>query len=120
MLVALQACRAMRERAAARGVKLLLPQDVVVAQSLDDDHGCCTVPLTVSCCTPDAPCVPVGGYLWIDTSIYVTHVCQIVERYGSCQQRMKHTEHTQHHQAGHVACCVSPYLLLHSSACNSW
>jgi hypothetical protein len=58
-----QACRAMRECAAARGVKLLLPRDIVVARSLDDDHGCCTVPLTVSCCTPEAPCVPNGGLL---------------------------------------------------------
>ncbi|KAF6254118.1 phosphoglycerate kinase [Scenedesmus sp. NREL 46B-D3] len=35
----LEPCRAMRELAAARGVKLLLPQDAVVAHSLDDD--CC-------------------------------------------------------------------------------
>ncbi|WIA38673.1 hypothetical protein OEZ86_001979 [Tetradesmus obliquus] len=58
----LEACRVMRESAAARGVKLLLPRDIVVARSLDDDCGCCTVPLTVSCCTPEAPCVPNGCY----------------------------------------------------------
>ncbi|KAF8068321.1 pgk [Scenedesmus sp. PABB004] len=56
----LQACRDMRGAAAARGVRLLLPRDAVVARSLDDDRGCCTVPLTRGCCSADAPCVPAG------------------------------------------------------------
>jgi hypothetical protein len=60
LLLPQQPCKAMRELAAARGVKLLLPQDAVVAYNLDDDQGCCTVPLTAHCCTPDAPCVPNG------------------------------------------------------------
>jgi hypothetical protein len=72
LLLPLQPCKAMRELAAARGVKLLLPQDAVVAYNLDDDQGCCTVPLTAHCCTPEAPCVPNGepsltifGLYWI-------------------------------------------------------
>eukprot|EP00878_Enallax_costatus_P015074 GHUV01015784.1.p1 GENE.GHUV01015784.1~~GHUV01015784.1.p1 ORF type:complete len:434 (+),score=93.64 GHUV01015784.1:211-1512(+) len=58
----LQPCRQMRQLALERGVQLLLPQDVVVARSLDDDHGCCTVPLTQDCCSSTAPCVPEGCF----------------------------------------------------------
>jgi hypothetical protein len=43
-----------------RGVKLVLPVDVVVARSLHDDVGCCTVPVTPGCCSSDCPCVPDG------------------------------------------------------------
>jgi hypothetical protein len=50
----------MRQLARERGVQLLLPQDVVVAYSLNDDAGCCTVPLTLGCCSAEAPCVPHG------------------------------------------------------------
>lgn len=56
----MQPCREMMQLAAQRGVELLLPSDAVVARSMDDDHGCCTVPLTPGCCSPDAPCVPSG------------------------------------------------------------
>jgi phosphoglycerate kinase len=55
-----QPCRAMMARASERGVTLLLPSDVVVARSLDDSEGCCTVALTPGCCTQDSPCVPEG------------------------------------------------------------
>lgn len=57
----LQPCQEMRKLAQQRGVQLLLPQDVVVARSLDDDHGCCVVTLTVDCCSSTAPCIPEGG-----------------------------------------------------------
>jgi hypothetical protein len=38
----------------------VLPVDVVVARSLDDGVGCCTVPVTPDCCRHDSPCVPEG------------------------------------------------------------
>lgn len=50
----------MRQLAQQRGVKLVLPVDVVVARSLDDGVGCCTVPVTPDCCRHDSPCVPEG------------------------------------------------------------
>eukprot|EP00879_Flechtneria_rotunda_P032612 GHRR01035854.1.p1 GENE.GHRR01035854.1~~GHRR01035854.1.p1 ORF type:complete len:221 (+),score=62.36 GHRR01035854.1:593-1255(+) len=58
----LEPCRAMRQLARDCGVQLLLPQDAVVARSLDDECGCCTVPLTPTCCSSAAPCVPEGCY----------------------------------------------------------
>jgi hypothetical protein len=50
----------MLDRAAARGVTLLLPCDVVVARDWEDDEGCCTVELTPTCCSKERPCVPAG------------------------------------------------------------
>mgnify|MGYP001810962414 FL=1 len=41
-------------------MQLVLPVDVVVARSLNDDVGCCTVPVVVGCCSHDCPCVPEG------------------------------------------------------------
>lgn len=58
----LEACRELRVLAAQRGVQLLLPEDVVVARSMDDDCGCCTVPLTLNCCSQESPCVPPGCF----------------------------------------------------------
>jgi hypothetical protein len=51
----------MLDTAAARGVELLLPCDVVVARDWEDDEGCCTVELTRTCCSKERPCVPAGG-----------------------------------------------------------
>jgi hypothetical protein len=50
----------MRKLAQERGVQLVLPVDVVVAHSLDDGVGCCTVPVTLGCCSNERPCVPEG------------------------------------------------------------
>lgn len=56
----LQPCKKMRQLAKERGVQLVLPVDVVVARRLSDDEGCCTVPVTLGCCTQECPCVPKG------------------------------------------------------------
>ena len=56
----LQAVVEMEVAAKARGVDLLLPCDVVVARTWEDDKGCCTVPLTTTCCSKEKPCVPEG------------------------------------------------------------
>jgi hypothetical protein len=68
----MQPCRQMRLLAKERGVQLLLPLDAVVARSLDDDCGCCTVPLTVDCCSPESPCVP-KGELYTRLHIHAQH-----------------------------------------------
>ena len=41
-----------------QGVDMLLPSDVVCTYDLDADEACCQRPLTRSCCTSDAPCIP--------------------------------------------------------------
>lgn len=58
----LEPCRRMVSRAAAKGVKLLLPHDVVLSSSLDAPVAVATQVLTVDCCTADKPCIPAGMY----------------------------------------------------------
>ena len=43
-------------------VHILLPEDVVCTYDLDADKSCCSRPLTRSCCTPDAPCIPEDAF----------------------------------------------------------
>ena len=54
--------RKMEAAAAARGVKLLLPTDVVVSASADEPRELRTVPLRAGCCTAEAPCLPAGAF----------------------------------------------------------
>ncbi|GBF99580.1 phosphoglycerate kinase [Raphidocelis subcapitata] len=58
----LEPARKMVDAAKARGVKLLLPTDVLVSESLDAPVATRIVPLTRSCCTPEAPCIPPGSF----------------------------------------------------------
>ena len=44
--------------ACVQNVQILLPEDVVCTYDLGADESCCSRPLTRSCCTPDAPCIP--------------------------------------------------------------
>ena len=41
---------------------MLLPEDVVCTYDLEADQSCCTQPLTRSCCTRDAPCIPANAF----------------------------------------------------------
>jgi len=50
------------EAARRRGVRLLLPVDVTVGDTLDPGASTRAVPLAVGCCTPDAPCIAPGTY----------------------------------------------------------
>ena len=52
--------RKMEAAAAAAGVKLLLPADVVVSASPDEPRELRTVALRAGCCTSEAPCLPPG------------------------------------------------------------
>lgn len=52
--------REMVETAAARGVQLVLPCDVIVSGSADEPQDVRTIPLTSTCCSPEAPCLPPG------------------------------------------------------------
>ena len=52
--------RRMEAAAAAAGVKLLLPADVVVSASPDEPRELRTVALRPGCCTTEAPCLPHG------------------------------------------------------------
>ncbi|KAI8468557.1 MAG: phosphoglycerate kinase [Monoraphidium minutum] len=54
--------REMVAAAAARGVQLLLPSDVLVSASLDAPESVRIVPLTATCCTAAAPCIPPGCF----------------------------------------------------------
>jgi len=54
----LEAARAVEAAAAAAGVRLLLPVDVVVSQSPEAAEALHTVPLTQQCCSAEAPCLP--------------------------------------------------------------
>lgn len=54
----MEAARAVEAAAAAAGVRLLLPMDVVVSQSTEAAAELRTVPLTRHCCSAEAPCVP--------------------------------------------------------------
>lgn len=56
----LDAARGMEAAAAAAGVRLLLPRDVLVSESPDEARNARVLPLTASCCTADAPCLPPG------------------------------------------------------------
>lgn len=41
---------------------MLLPTDVVCTYDLDSNDPCCTRPLTVGCCTKEAPCIPSNAF----------------------------------------------------------
>ncbi len=56
------AAREMAAAAAAAGVQLLLPCDVVVSASLDEPVDVRTVSLRPGCCTAAAPCLPPGSF----------------------------------------------------------
>ena len=43
-----------------RGVRLLLPLDVRVSDSLDAPRNQSVTDLTRKCCSPDKPCIPAG------------------------------------------------------------
>lgn len=58
----LEKCREMEAAAHAAGVQLLLPCDALVSHSLDGPVDARIVPLTVGCCSTDAPCVPTGWF----------------------------------------------------------
>ena len=45
-------------RSAMQKVQLLLPVDVICTYDLEADVTCCTRPLTVNCCSAEAPCIP--------------------------------------------------------------
>ncbi len=51
----------MMEKARAKGVQLLLPQDVVVSSSLEAAADVRTIDLSPGCCSADSPCIPAGG-----------------------------------------------------------
>jgi phosphoglycerate kinase len=53
--------REMEAAAAAAGVKLLLPCDVVVSSSADEPRDVRTVQLRLGCCTKEQPCLPPGS-----------------------------------------------------------
>lgn len=57
----LQAAKEMLREAEARGVRLLLPCDVVVSHSLSEPVRVHIQQLTLSCCSEEAPCIPPGG-----------------------------------------------------------
>ena len=48
--------------ACVQNVQILLPEDVVCTYDLGADESCCSRPLTRSCCTPDAPCIPEDAF----------------------------------------------------------
>ena len=54
--------REMEAAAAAAGVRLLLPADVVVSASADEARELRTVALRPGCCTREAPCLPPGAF----------------------------------------------------------
>ena len=54
--------RKMEAAAAAAGVKLLLPADVVVSASADEPRELRTLALRPGCCTAEAPCLPPGVF----------------------------------------------------------
>lgn len=56
------AAREMEAAAAAAGVRLLLPADVVVSSSADAPRELRTIALRPGCCTADAPCLPPGAF----------------------------------------------------------
>ncbi len=58
----LDAARQMEAAAAAAGVKLLLPRDVLVSASPDAPVDARVVPLTAGCCSAEQPCVPAGAF----------------------------------------------------------
>lgn len=58
----LDRCREMEAAAQAAGVNLLLPTDCLVSADLETSADLFTAPLTVACCTSDAPCVPEGHF----------------------------------------------------------
>ncbi|KAF5830330.1 phosphoglycerate kinase [Dunaliella salina] len=58
----LQPALEMLAAAEARGVKLLLPCDVLVSNSLEAPQKEHIVELGVNCCVPEAPCVPAGQF----------------------------------------------------------
>jgi hypothetical protein len=60
------------------GVKLLLPCDVRVSNSLDAPLNMKTTVLTQSCCSPDKPCIPAGGYMVVHTQYMVVHTQYLV------------------------------------------
>lgn len=52
----------MIEDAKARGVQLLLPGDVLVSRSLSEPADPRVVPLTLTCCTAEQPCIPADAF----------------------------------------------------------
>lgn len=56
------AAREMEAAAAAAGVRLLLPCDVVVSASPDEPKDMRTVPLRPGCCTAAKPCLPPDAF----------------------------------------------------------
>lgn len=58
----MQRCRDMIEQAKARGVQLLLPSDVLISHSLSAAEETRVVPLTLTCCSVEQPCIPSDAY----------------------------------------------------------
>jgi hypothetical protein len=62
LLCAVQPALEMIATAKAKGVALVLPEDVMVGDSLEPGVQTSVVPLTKGCCTAEAPCIPPGMY----------------------------------------------------------
>jgi phosphoglycerate kinase len=58
----LDAARGIEAAAAAKGVRLLLPCDVLTSASPDEAVDVRVTPLTAKCCTADSPCLPPGSF----------------------------------------------------------
>ena len=58
----LDAARGIEAAAASKGVRLLLPCDVLTSASPDEPVDVRVTPLTSKCCTADSPCLPAGSF----------------------------------------------------------
>jgi len=58
----LDAARGIEAAAASKGVRLLLPCDVLTSASPDEPVDVRVTPLTSNCCTADSPCLPAGSF----------------------------------------------------------